>query len=111
MFRRYLEPLIMLITLIRWFFIAVIIGVIVGTGASIFLLALLKAMRITESASLSLQIVLLPLAGLLNGLIIYYGYRHFAIKNKDSFIAAFHEQGGKLPYKTFLLKPIAALIP
>lgn len=110
MFRRYLEPFIMFITLTRWLVIATVIGGVVGTGASFFLLALLKALRITESVSLPLQMGLLPLAGLLNGLIIYYGYRHFAIKNKDSFIAAFHEQGGKLPYKTFLLKPIAALV-
>lgn len=111
MFRtNYLEPFIMLATLLRWLFLSVITGLIVGTGTSFFLYLLHRAIDSSASISLWLQMILLPIGGILNGLIIYYGYRHAANAKKDSVIAAFHEQSGGMPYKTLPLKPIAAII-
>jgi H+/Cl- antiporter ClcA len=54
--------------------------------------------------------ILLPLGGLANGILLYYGYSKASKTNTDSVIAAVHEHQGMLPSKTFLLKPIAALI-
>lgn len=106
----YLEPVIMLATLVRWLFLSVMIGIIVGTGASFFLFLLHKAIDGTVGIPLWLQMVILPVGGLLNGLIIHYGYQYLTITKKDSVIAAFHEQSGYLPYKTLPLKPVAAII-
>jgi H+/Cl- antiporter ClcA len=108
--RTYIEPLVMLATLLRWFFLAALTGIIVGTGTSLFLHALYFFYDKTESIPLYLHMILLPIGGFLNGLIIHYGYRHLAGGMKDSTIAAVHQQSGLLPYKTFLLKPLAAII-
>lgn len=106
----YLEPIIMLATLLRWLCLSVITGLIVGTGTSFFLYLLHKAIDGTATIPLWLQMTLLPIGGILNGLIIHYGYRYAANGKKDSVIAAFHEQSGNMPYKTLPLKPITAII-
>jgi H+/Cl- antiporter ClcA len=100
----------MLATLLRWFFLASLTGILVGTGTSFFLHGLYYFSDKTESIPLYLHMVLLPIGGILNGLIIHYGYRHFTGGMKDSTIAAVHQQSGLLPYKTFLIKPIAAIV-
>lgn len=112
MFRRiyYIEPLIMLATLIRWFVLSAITGAIVGTGTSFFLYALHFALGKTVHIPFWVQMILLPIGGIINGLIIHYGYRNASKTNKDSVIAAVHEQSGIMPYKTLPLKPIAAII-
>lgn len=111
MFRiNYIEPLVMLITLIRWFFLAVLTGAIVGTGTSLFLNGLIISTDKTAHLPLWFQMILLPLGGLLNGIILYYGYRKASKTNNDSVIAAVHEHKGILPSKTFLIKPVAAII-
>lgn len=106
----YLEPVIMLATLIRWLFLSVFVGLIVGTGASFFLFILHKAIAGASGIPLWLQMTILPIGGLLNGLIIHYGYQYASNTKKDSVIAAFHEQSGYMPYKTLPLKPLAAII-
>ncbi len=99
----------MLATLSRWLVLATITGGIVGTGTSLFLLALQFSLNHTENIPLYLKMIFLPLGGIMNGLILYYGYRHYT-GLKDSTIAAVHEQSGKMPYKTLPIKPIAAII-
>jgi H+/Cl- antiporter ClcA len=100
----------MLATLIRWIFLSVITGVIVGTGTSLFIHVLEFSTGKTAHMPLWLQMLFLPIGGMLNGLIIYYGYRNASKEKKDSVIAAVHEQHGIMPYKTLPLKPIAAII-
>lgn len=106
----YVEPLVMIATLLRWLFLATIMGAFVGTGTSLFLLLLYYSTGQTVHIPLWLQMVLLPLGGLVNGLILYYGYRHASKTNKDSTIAAVHEQSGVLPFKTMWVKPLTAII-
>src|SRR5690606_14707746 len=64
----------------------------------------------TASIPLWFQMVLLPLGGLANGLLLYYGYRLNKTGLKDSVIQAVHSQSGKMPFKTLAIKPIAAII-
>src|SRR5699024_5282995 len=52
----------------------------------------------------------LPLGGILNGLLIYYGYQKKKPGLEDSVIAAVHKQEGELPLKTAPIKPFAAII-
>jgi len=106
----YIEPLIMLATLIKWFILAILTGTIAGTGTSFFLHALYFSSDKTAHIPLWLQMIYLPIGGILNGLIIYYGYRNASKNKKDSVIAAVHEQSGIMPYKTLPIKPLAAII-
>lgn len=110
MFRvNYIEPFVMLATLVRWLFLASITGILVGTGASIFLQLLFYSMDKTAQIPLWLQLILLPLGGLVNGLLIYYGYKNKKAE-EDSVIAAVHKQNGRLPLKTLPVKPLAAIV-
>ncbi|WHY92162.1 chloride channel protein [Neobacillus cucumis] len=106
----YIEPIVMITTLIRWLILSTITGAIVGTGASFFLHGLYFSTNQTVHIPLWMQMLLLPIGGILNGLILYYGYRNASKTCKDSTIAAVHEQGGIMPYKTVWIKPLTAII-
>jgi H+/Cl- antiporter ClcA len=106
---KYIEPIVMVATLSRWVFLATITGVIVATGTSLFLLFLHASLKQTENIPLYVQMILLPIGGILNGLLLYFGYKN-QTGLKDSMIAAVHEQSGKMPYRTSLIKPLAAII-
>jgi H+/Cl- antiporter ClcA len=105
---KYIEPFVMLATLLRWFFLASITGAIVGTGTSFFLKGLFFSSDKTANIPLWAQMLLLPIGGILNGLLLHFGYRNTT--PKDSTIAAVHQQKGIMPYKTIAVKPIAAII-
>ena len=104
-----IEPFVMFATLLRWLFLASITGVVVGTGTSLFLQLLFYAMGQTSQIPFWFQFIFLPIGGLLNGLLIYFGYRHKK-PEYDSIITAVHQQKGRLPIKTLPLKPIAAIL-
>src|SRR5699024_1828206 len=99
----------MLATLLRWLFLASITGILVGAGASVFLQSLFYAMDKTAQIPLWFQMILLPFGGLVNGLLIYFGYKNKRPEN-DSVIAAVHKQKGKLPLRTLPIKPLAAIV-
>jgi H+/Cl- antiporter ClcA len=104
------EPLLMLATVVQWLALATLTGVVVGCGTSLFLLPLYYLIGKSAAVPLWLQMILLPVGGLANGLLLYYGYRANKTGLKDSMLAAVHEQGGKMPFKTCVIKPVAALI-
>ncbi len=106
----FIEFPLMLITVAQWLVLASLTGAIVGCGTSIFLHVLFYVTDRSMAAPFWLQMTLLPVGGLLNGLILYYGYRANKTGLKDSMIAAVHDQNGKMPLKTAAIKPIAALI-
>ena len=54
--------------------------------------------------------MILPAGGLLNGLLLYYGYRINKTGLKDTLFAAVNMQAGRLPFRTMLIKPIVAII-
>src|SRR5699024_11516926 len=62
------------------------------------------------TAPLWVQMTLLPLGGLANGLLLYYGYKLNTGGLDDDVIAAVHDQGGRMPLRTSLIKPVAAII-
>ncbi|MCI2807768.1 chloride channel protein [Eoetvoesiella caeni] len=106
----YIEPVVMLATVVQWLVLATIAGAIVGTGTSFFLHGLFFFVEGTASVPLWVQMILLPVGGLLNGLLLYYGYKANKTGLKDSVIEAVHTQSGKMPFKTLLIKPVAAII-
>src|SRR3546814_4286223 len=96
----------MLGTVVQWLVLATITGAVVGTGTSLFLYVLFILTDESIAVPFWLQLVLLPLGGLINGLLLYYGYRANTSGLKDSMLAAVYEQGGKMPFKTVLVKPV-----
>jgi len=106
----YIEPAVMLATVVQWVVLATITGTIVGTGTSLFLHGLFLFTGSTASVPLWVQMTLLPLGGLANGLLLHYGRLANKTGLKDSAIAAVHHQSGRMPFKTLLVKPVAAII-
>lgn len=106
----YIEPIIMIATIVRWLALSIATGLIVGSGASLFLAGLFYLSSRTTDIPLWVQMVLLPTGGILNGLLLYYGYRHSKNGAKDSVITAIHTRSGIMPRSTILVKPVAALI-
>jgi len=100
----------MLATVLQWLVLASVTGVLVGTGVSLFLLALFAITGNTTGIPLWLQMLLLPAGGLANGLLFHYGYRLNRTPLRDGMIAAVHEQRGRMPQRTLPIKPLAALI-
>lgn len=111
MFRfHYVEPVIMLMAIVRWVVLAIITGIAVGSATSLFLHGLSFILEHRTSLPFWFKLVALPAGGLLNGLLIYYGYAKFNNKFSDSVITSIHKQGGRMPYRSLLVKPVAALI-
>jgi H+/Cl- antiporter ClcA len=100
----------MLATVIQWLVLATITGAIVGGGTTLFLTALFFMTDRAATVPLWAQMALLPAGGLLNGLLLYYGYRADRTGLKDSLFAAVHAQDGRMPLRTMLIKPVAAVI-
>lgn len=100
----------MLATVVQWLVLGTATGVAVGCGTSLFLHGLFFMTGKTASAPLWVQMVLLPVGGLLNGLLLHYGYRANTTGLKDSMFAAVHSQGGRMPLLTMAIKPVAAII-
>lgn len=106
----YVEPVVMLATIAQWLVLATIAGAVIGSGTSLFLHGLNFFTGQTAAVPLWVQMALLPLGGFLNGLLLYYGYRLNKTGLSDSVIQAVHKQSGHMPFKTMLIKPVAAII-
>ncbi|WP_368643690.1 chloride channel protein [Castellaniella ginsengisoli] len=106
-----LEPAVMLATVLQWLVLASLTGLAVGAGTSLFLHTLFFATGHAQAMPLWAYWLLLPLAGLANGLLMGHMRRRLAASGlKDSIFAAVHEQDGRMPWKTLWIKPVAAII-
>ena len=104
------EPLVMLATVLQWLVLATITGALVGTGCSAFLHILFLTAGHNYTAPLWVQMAILPVGGLANGLLLHYGKRLDRTGLADSVIIAVNEQHGRLPWKTLWIKPLATLV-
>ena len=104
------EPLLMLATIGLWLMLAMLTGALVGTVCSVFLRLLFLSEGHLYGVPWVWVAVLLPLAGLANGLLLHLGDRLNASGLKDSPIVAVNEQQGRMPLVTLWVKPVAALI-
>ncbi|WP_255568892.1 chloride channel protein [Comamonas sp. NLF-1-9] len=105
-----LEPLVMLGTVVQWLVLAMATGALVGTGCSVFLGALFKTEGHLYDAPWWLLALLLPLGGLINGLLLYYAWEKRRGPLHDEPIVAVNEQAGRMPFTTLWVKPVAALV-
>lgn len=107
----FLEPVVMLATVRQWLVRSIATGVLVGSGVSIFLLSLFALTgRSVGAPFLVAAHDVLPIGGLANGLLLYYGYRLNKTGLADGAFAAVHDQQERMPLKTLLIKPVAALV-
>ena len=104
------EPLVMLATIVQWLLLAIVTGALVGVGCSIFLRVLFMTEGRLYHVPYWMLAALLPLGGLLNGLLLHYAYRRDQSGLLDEPIIAVNEQQGRMPFKTLWVKPVAALI-
>ncbi|MBS0381773.1 MAG: chloride channel protein, partial [Proteobacteria bacterium] len=104
------EPLVMLATVVQWLVLSIFTGALVGVGCTIFLRVLFATEGRVYDAHWWLLALLLPLGGLANGLLLHYGYKLSRSGYKDNAIVAVNEQHGRMPFRTFWIKPLAALI-
>ncbi|MEO9042605.1 MAG: chloride channel protein [Rhodoferax sp.] len=107
---RLVEPLVMLATVLQWLVLSILTGALIGVGCSVFLRILFATEGRVYVAPLWLQMGLLMLGGLANGLLLHFGYRLNRSGLSDSSIVAVNEQHGKMPFRTLWIKPVAALI-
>src|SRR5699024_3065486 len=104
------EPAVMLVTVLQWLVLASVAGVVVGSGTSLFLLALYAGMGATNDMPLWGWMLLLPVGGLINGLLLHYGYKAYQGKLNGGLMAAVHRQDGNMPLITMAIKPVAAVV-
>ncbi|MFO1506557.1 MAG: chloride channel protein [Lysobacterales bacterium] len=104
------EPLVMLATVLQWLVLSLATGALVGVGCTIFLRILFATAGRAYAAPLWLQMALLPIAGLANGLLLHYGYQLSRSGYKDNAIVAVNAQQGRMPFRTLWIKPVAALV-
>src|SRR5690625_5026976 len=97
-------------TVLQWMVLSIVTGALVGTAVSFFLIVLFSLAGRSFAASLWLQLTLLPVGALVNGLLRYYGYRLNRGKLNDGVIEAVHDQGGRMPLRTCFIKPVAAIV-
>src|SRR6185312_9534972 len=107
----WLEPAVMLATVVQWLVLASLTGLVVGLGTSVFLRALFYMTDRSLLMPAWAYWLTLPFAGLANGLLMGPGYRVLETSGlKDSIFAAVHEQSGRMPWRTLWIKPVAAII-
>src|SRR5699024_8817745 len=107
---RLTEPLVMLATVLQWLVLSIAAGAVVGAMCSVFLRLLFASEGRVYAVPWWLQVSLLVLGGLANGLLLHYGYRLDRSGLHDSPVIAVNEQQGKMPFATLWIKPIAALV-
>src|SRR5699024_735471 len=86
------EPLVMLATVAQWLLLSIFAGTLIGIGCSTFLHLLFTTSGHAYDAPLWTQMLLLPLAGLANGLLLHYGYRLSRSGYQDNAIVAVNAQ-------------------
>lgn len=104
------EPLVLLATIVLWLVLAVVTGALVGTGCSAFLRVLFLTEGRLYTAPLPLQMGMLVLGGLANGLLLHYASRLNRSGLHDEPIVVVNDQRGRMPLATLWVKPVAALI-
>ncbi|TAL73028.1 MAG: chloride channel protein [Rhodanobacter sp.] len=104
------EPLVMLVTVVQWLVLSIFTGAVIGAGCSLFLRALFASEGRMYTVPWWWLALALPLGGLVNGVLLHYGYRLRRSTFNDNPIIAVNEQAGKLPFRTMWIKPVAALV-
>jgi len=106
--RRFTEETILLISIIKWVFLATIIGIIVGLSTTLFL-KLLNWSRLF-GANFPYYFLLLPLALFLSAAIIKYLAPEAEGHGTEKVIEAIHKRSGKIKAAVVPVKLVATII-
>lgn len=105
-----IELVVMFVTILQWLVLATVTGVLVGSLCSLFLKILFMAEGRLYDASLWSLALILPLSGLVNGVLLHYGYLRVPAGLHDEPVIVVNEQAGRMPLSTLWIKPVAALV-
>lgn len=106
--RRFTEETILLVSIIKWVFLATLIGIIVGLSTTVFL-KLLNWSRLFGS-NFPYYFLLLPLALFLSAAIIKYLAPDAEGHGTEKVIEAIHKRSGKIKAAVVPVKLVATLI-
>ncbi|MDD5236171.1 MAG: chloride channel protein [Candidatus Omnitrophica bacterium] len=106
--RRFAEETILLISIIKWIFLATVIGIIVGLSTTLFL-KLLNWSRLFAS-NYSYYFLLLPVALFLSAAIIKYLAPDAEGHGTEKVIEAVHKRSGKIKAAVVPVKLVATII-
>ncbi|UCF87294.1 MAG: chloride channel protein, partial [Nitrospiraceae bacterium] len=106
--KRVLEESVMFISIIKWFFLATAVGIIVGGSTTFFLKALEGAISFSDRYAYSFLI--LPLALFLSSLVVKYLSPEAEGHGTEKVIEAVHKRSGKINPLVVPIKLIATII-
>jgi H+/Cl- antiporter ClcA len=109
MIRRLWEPLFMGRQLILWLVLGSLTGALVGLVVTYFLKFLFWSIALTAGWPLWLVVVVLPVAGLVTGLLIHYGAPDAAGHGTEAVIRAVHRKSGQINWKVAPIKALATI--
>ncbi len=108
MFRRFLESFLLFIHVIRWFFIAIVVGIIVGVSTTYFLKGLDWSIEL--AATWTWSFLLLPLAFLVSAYLIQRFAPEAEGHGTEKVIEAYHRQSGQVRFRVVPVKALATIV-
>lgn len=106
--RRVLEESILFISVIKWFLLASVIGVVVGGSTTIFLKAL--ELGAAYTGGFSYYFILLPVAMFLSSLMVKYLAPEAEGHGTEKVIEAVHARSGKIKPSVVPIKLLATIV-
>lgn len=103
------EPIVMGDTLLRWIFWGMITGALVGAAVTGFLDVLFWSIHQSMTWSTVRYAYVLPLGGLITGLLIHYGAPDAAGHGTEAVIRAVHRRDGAINWKVAPIKALATV--
>lgn len=107
--RKLWEPLLMGRQLLLWLVLGSLTGALVGLVVTYFLQLLFWSIAVTNAWPLWLVVIILPLAGLVTGVLIHYGAPDAAGHGTEAVIRAVHRQSGQINWKVAPIKALATI--
>lgn len=104
----FFEEIVLFFSVLKWTFLAAIVGVIVGTAVAIFLKILDKSLIIQER--FGFFYIFLPLGLLISEALVRYLSPEARGHGTEKVIEAIHERGGKIDPKVIPVKLLATII-
>lgn len=107
--RKIWEPMLMGRQLLLWMVLGSLTGALVGLVVTYFLKLLFWSIALTNAWPLWLVVIILPLAGLVTGMLIHYGAPDAAGHGTEAVIRAVHRHSGQINWKVAPIKALATI--
>jgi len=107
--RKIWEPMLMGRQLLLWMVLGSLTGALVGLVVTYFLKLLFWSIALTNAWPLWLVVIILPVAGLVTGMLIHYGAPDAAGHGTEAVIRAVHRHSGQINWKVAPIKALATI--